>query len=115
MAESKKAKVDAVEALHQKKEESLRFRATTRQLEFWIKALKDIGVKDFSSYARMAIDRAIFQDMRSKDPKWKEFIAAIQDQAKKHLGAEIDDTLNSRLENLSEIYDVLWKDKKRHA
>jgi len=46
----------------------------------------DLGVKDFSSFARGAIQEAIEMGFRASDPKWKAFIEAIQPTAKEILG-----------------------------
>jgi hypothetical protein len=85
------------------KDEVLRFRVDPRQKQYWLKAMEKLGVEDFSSYARQAIDRAISQDLRSSNPQWQEFIKAIQPMAAKHLGHEVSDNARDRLENQREI------------
>ena len=102
----------SVRVLREKKDDTLRFRASIRQKEYWVNALKELGVDDFSSYARFAIDRAVSQDLLSKDPKWQEFIREIQPIAKKLLGYEIQDNLSLRTKNLAEFMDAAWKQHK---
>ena len=91
------------------KAELLRFRVDPRQKQYWLKALAQLGVEDFSSYARAAVDRAISQDLRSLDPKWQDFVKAIQPQAKSILGVEVSDNARDRNENLGEINKALEK------
>ena len=47
---------------------------------------KALGVKDFSSFARGAVQTAIEMGRKAHDPKWQGFIEAIQPIAKKKLG-----------------------------
>ena len=81
-----------------RKEDILRFRVDPRQKKYWLDAMCELGVEDFSSYAREAIDRAIGQDLQSKDPKWQAFMQAIQPQAKEILGVALKDNAKARVE-----------------
>lgn len=88
------------------KAETLRFRVDPRQKEYWQKAMAELGIPDFSTYARAAIDRAIQQDLRSSDPKWQEFIKAIQPQANAILGMEVSDKAQDRIESPAETAEI---------
>ena len=96
------------------KDEVLRFRVDARQKQFWLEAIAKLGV-EFSGYVRQAVDRAIAQDLRSSDPKWQDFMKAIQPVAKEVLGHEVSDNAKDRLENITEIEAALEKslDSKR--
>jgi hypothetical protein len=94
------------------KAEVLRFRVDPRQKQFWLEAMDKLGV-EFSSYVRQAVDRAIGQDLRSQDPKWQEFVKAIQPKAREILGVEIGDDAKDRLENLAEIEEALTRRHKK--
>jgi|HubBroStandDraft_5_1064220.scaffolds.fasta_scaffold152441_2 hypothetical protein len=89
----------------------LRFRVDPRQKQYWLEAMAKLGV-EFSSYVRQAVDRAIAQDFQSSDPKWQEFMKAIQPQAKEILGYGLRDSAKDRLENLGEIEEALAKSRK---
>ncbi len=65
---------------------TLRFRATPSQAKYWEESLKALGVKDFSSFARGAVQAAIEMGQKAHDPKWQDFLEAIQPIAKKKLG-----------------------------
>jgi hypothetical protein len=91
------------------KAHTLRFRVDEKRRAYWVEAMKELGVSDFSSYSRAAIDRAIHQDLRSKDPKWQEFIKAIQSKAREILGRGISDSFQDRVENLSAIDGILYR------
>jgi len=52
---------------------------------------------------RYAVDRAIAQDFRSKDPKWQAFLSTVQDKAEKILGAGLDDNLEDRMESYRRV------------
>jgi DNA-directed RNA polymerase specialized sigma subunit len=93
------------------KDEVLRFRVDSRQKQYWLEAIDKLHV-EFSSYVRQAVDRAIAQDLRSSDPKWQEFMKAIQPVAKTMLGHEVSDNAKDRLENLREIEAALAKANK---
>jgi len=93
------------------KGEVLRFRVDTRQKQYWLEAIAELGV-EFSSYVRQAVDRAIAQDLRSSDPKWQDFLKAIQPVAKQVLGHEVSDNAKDRLENMTEIEAALKKSLK---
>ena len=91
------------------KSHTLRFRVDPKRKDHWDQAMKELGVPDFSSYCRAAIDRAIHQDLRSRDPKWRAFIKAIQPKAREILGHGISDNFKDRVENLSEIEAILHR------
>ncbi len=86
-----------------RKEAMLRFRVDPRQRQYWFKAMRELKVEDFSSYAREAIDRAIAQDLQSNDPKWQAFMKAIQPHAQKVLGMGLRDSAKDRVEFVNEI------------
>jgi hypothetical protein len=90
------------------KDEVLRFRVDSRQKQYWLEAMHKLHA-EFSSYVRQAVDRAIAQDLRSSDPKWQEFMKAIQPVAKTVLGHEVSDNAQDRLENMREIEAALEK------
>ncbi len=90
------------------KDEVLRFRIDSRQKQYWLEAIAKLHV-EFSSYVRQAVDRAIAQDLRASDPKWQEFMKAIQPTAKTMLGYEVSDNAKDRLENMEEIEAALAK------
>ena len=69
------------------KDDVIHFRVAASQKEAWLGALKTLGVSDQSAFFRGAIEAAIAMSFRAKDPKWKEFILAIQGEAKSILGA----------------------------
>lgn len=81
-------KVDFFPVIREEEEKTVtfRFRATPSQAKYWEDSLKDLGVKDFSSFARGAIQAAVEMGFKAKDPKWQDFIEAIQPVAKKKLG-----------------------------
>lgn len=70
----------------EEKSVTLKFRATPSQAKYWEESLRGLGVKDFSSFARGAIQAAIEMGQKANDPKWQEFLEAIQPIAKKKLG-----------------------------
>jgi len=88
--------------------EVVKFRIDLIRKNGWAEAMKEFGVKDFSSYARRAIDRSIALDRRSKDPKWQNFLSRVQDVAKDVLGYGLVDNLQ-HLEKLSAIEGLLFK------
>jgi hypothetical protein len=88
---------------------TLRFRVHASQKQYWFKALAKLGVEDFSTYARAAVERAITQDLRSLEPQWQEFVKAIQPIAKEKLGVQVSDDPKDRLENMDEVNKVLAK------
>jgi hypothetical protein len=69
------------------KSDIIHFRVAASQKAAWLKALEELGVADQSAFFRGAIEAAIAMSFRSADPAWKGFIAAIQVEAKKRLGA----------------------------
>jgi len=90
------------------KDEVLRFRIDSRQKQYWLEAIAKLNV-EFSGYVRQAVDRAIAQDLRASEPKWQEFMKAIQPVAKNVLGHEVSDNPKDRLENMREIEAALEK------
>ena len=64
----------------------IRFKAKSSQAKYWEESLKALGVKDFSSFARGAVQAAIEMGQKAHDPKWQDFLEAIQPMAKKKLG-----------------------------
>ena len=105
-------KIGGARRLSGAKDDILRFRVHPKQKQYWLKALAKLGVEDFSTYARAAVERAIAQDLRAAEPQWQEFIKAIQPKAKEILGVEVSDDPKDRLENMNEINEVL---EKRHS
>jgi hypothetical protein len=69
------------------KSEVIHFRVVASQKAAWNQALEELGVEDQSAFFRGAIEAAIALSFRSADPAWEGFIAAIQSEAKKRLGA----------------------------
>lgn len=86
---------------------TMRFRVDPLRAQEWNASLTALRVDDFSSYARQAIDRAIYQDLRSKDPKWQKFIEASRPLAVALLGRDLSDRASDRTENLTEIETML--------
>ena len=70
---------------------TLIFRVGENQKEIWFKALKELQVEDFSTYARAAVERSIYQDFRSKDPGFQNFLNAIQPTAREMLGEDFSE------------------------
>ena len=62
------------------------FRATQAQMAYWQETAEKLGVKDFSAFLRGALDSAVFISLRAKDPKWQEFMNAVQPLAHQILG-----------------------------
>lgn len=56
------------------------------QAKYWKQMAEKLGIDDFSSFVRGAVDSAIHSSSRNEDSKWQEFIEAIQPTAKKILG-----------------------------
>ena len=88
--------------------EVIKFRIDLLRKKGWAESMKELGVKDFPSYARHAIDRSIALDLRSKDKKWQKFLSRTQDIAKEVLGYGLADNLE-HLENLTKIEKILFK------
>ena len=95
------------------KDDTVRFRVHSDQKKYWLDALSKLGVEDLSTYARAAVERAITQDLRSLDPKWQDFVKAIQPIAEDRLGVKVEDSSKDRNENLKEIYEVLDKHRPK--
>lgn len=86
---------------------TLRFRVDPFRYKGWVEAMEKLRVDDFSSYARQAIGRAIFQDLRTADPKWQSFVEATRPLAISILGYDISDNAEDRTENLTQIEKLL--------
>ena len=74
-----------------KKHIVIKLRVSPSQLKLWSESLKKLGVIDFSSFARGAIQGAIETSFRAKDPIWKVFVQKIQPVALKVLGYGVFD------------------------
>jgi|SRR5665213_64919 len=61
-------------------------RVKPSQAKYWKEMGEKLGIKDFSSFVRGAVDSAIHSSLRNEDPKWQEFMEAIQPTAKRILG-----------------------------
>lgn len=61
-------------------------RVKPNQAKYWNQMAEKLEIEDFSSFVRGAVDSAIHSSLRNEDPKWQEFIEAIQPTAKKILG-----------------------------
>ncbi len=98
-----KAKV--VHLISGNKEETVRFRIDPITKQHWGESFERLGVKDFSSYARRAVERAIQQDFRAADPKWQAFLEASKDLAIKYLGYALGDEKKdySRLKEIEDL------------
>jgi len=67
--------------------ETLRFRVTPSLRRHLEASVAELGIKDFSAFARGALLNAIELAKLSRDPKWRDFIdAANAGLAKQHLG-----------------------------
>ncbi|HTB33722.1 MAG TPA: hypothetical protein VNZ54_06705 [bacterium] len=67
--------------------ETLRFRVTPSLRRHFEASVEELGIKDFSAFARGALLNAIELARLSRDPKWKAFIeAANKGLAKQYLG-----------------------------
>lgn len=62
------------------------FRIKPSQEKHWKDMAQELGVKDLSTFIRGAVDSAIFNSLRARDPRWQKFIEAIQPVAQKILG-----------------------------
>jgi uncharacterized protein (DUF1778 family) len=65
---------------------TLSFRVKPSQEQRWKEAAQNLGVHDFSSFIRGAVESAIFSAQRAQDPQWQKFVEAIQPTAQKVLG-----------------------------
>lgn len=61
------------------------------EVKYWKDMAEKLGIKDFTAFIRGAVNSAIYTSRRSEDPKWKEFVEAIQPIAKRVLGHEFFD------------------------
>lgn len=91
------------------KGETVRFRIDMMRKKHWVEAMKELGVKDFSSYARQAVDAAFQRDFRAKDPKWQKFLKAVAPISREILGYELVDRPSDRMENQEAIERILFK------
>ncbi len=67
-------------------EQVVSLRVKPSQAKYWKQMTRKFGIKDFSSFVRGAVDSAFHSSLRNEDPKWHEFIEAIQPTAKRILG-----------------------------
>lgn len=58
----------------------------TQPVKYWMETAKKLGVKDFSAFIRGAVNSAVFVSSRAQEPKWQEFVEAVQPAAKRILG-----------------------------
>ncbi len=91
------------------KSEMIRFRVDLMRKKAWVEGMEALGIKDFSSYARQAIDGAIDRDFRAKDPKWQEFLKAVKDISIKILGYQLVDNPSLRNQDLTETENIFFK------
>ena len=56
------------------------------EVRYWKAMAAKLGIKDFTSFIRGAVNWAIQTSLRSQDPKWQEFVEAVQPAAKRILG-----------------------------
>lgn len=70
----------------EQKASTISFRVKPSQEKRWKEAAQKLGIKDFSSFIRGAIESAIFSSLRAQDPHWQKFVDAIQPTAQKVLG-----------------------------
>ena len=66
--------------------ETVRFRLTPSLRRHIEGALAELGVKDFSAFARGAVLNAIELARLARDPKWMEFLAMVEGPAREILG-----------------------------
>jgi hypothetical protein len=57
-----------------------------QELKRWKEMASRLGAKDFTAFLRGAVLAAIHKSRQSKDPKWQEFVEAIQPIARRVLG-----------------------------
>ncbi len=84
------------------------FRVDTLRKKGWAEAMAELGIEDFSSYVRKAVDRSIALDRRSLDPKWQEFLSKVQDIALGVLGYRLIDNPDSRYAKMTATEDSLF-------
>ncbi len=93
-APAKAAELFAVPATHRAvKDQMLSIRVSTQFMEFVegeLAKLKVESSRDRQDFYRGAIVAAISNVKRSKSPAWQRFMKAIQPQARKYLGLELD-------------------------
>ena len=87
MAKLKESSRNPFVSAKETKDDVIQFRVASSQKEAWLRALNALEVTDQSAFFRGAIEAAIAMSFRAKDPKWKEFILAVQSEAKERLGA----------------------------
>jgi hypothetical protein len=74
-------------ASKENKDDVVRFRVSASQKAIWEEALGHMGVRDFSSFYRGAIEAAIVMSERADDPTWQKFLKDIQAASKKRFGS----------------------------
>lgn len=94
------------------KDTTIKFRVSLKQKRFWEDALKEMRFEDLSSYIRFAVDRALAEDIRSKDPRWQAFVSAVQGKSQLVLRSGLEDGVNDRLESYSRADGFLRKHHK---
>lgn len=70
----------------EQKTELINLKVKPSQETRWKEMAKELGIKDLSTFIRGAVESAIFNSKRAKDPQWQDFIEAIQPIAIKILG-----------------------------
>jgi uncharacterized protein (DUF1778 family) len=65
---------------------TISFRVKPSQEKHWKEAAQKLGIKDFSSFIRGAVESAMFSAQRAQDPQWQKFVEAIQPTAQRVLG-----------------------------
>jgi len=65
---------------------TISLRVKPSQEKHWKEVAQKLGVQDFSSFIRGAVESAIFSAQRAQDPQWQKFVEAIQPTAQKVLG-----------------------------
>jgi hypothetical protein len=66
--------------------DTVRFRLTPSLKRHIEEALSDLGVKDFSAFARGALLNAIELARLARDPQWQKFVDSVKGPAKQILG-----------------------------
>src|SRR5665213_98968 len=72
--------------IEEQKTVPVNFRVKPSQEKHWKEMAQKLGVRDLSTFIRGAVDSAIFNSLRARDPQWQKFIEAIQPAAQKILG-----------------------------
>ncbi len=69
----------------EQKTHPINLKITPSQAKRWKEITDEFGV-DLSTFIRGAVESAIFNSLRAKDPQWQKFMEAIQPTAQKTLG-----------------------------